>query len=187
MPSSRGGQPPGGSRAPPSAVLDVIAAVYRSSLARYRQEHPGFVPNPAIERDFSRFCQVSLPTHPDAAYDVFLDLVEAVEEDPFDHTVHPSAGLRPAAPPPRPLSAGPAPVQTSSLSSDLESALAAHDRQHTAPASAVAPPSATIPSVQTLVSMLATRPLDEFHVKTRLVFGTSHYKCCSTCSALVQT
>ena len=24
-------------------------------------------------------------------------------------------------------------------------------------------------------------------VKTRLVFGTSHYKCCSTCLALVQT
>ena len=87
MPSSRGGRPPGGSRAPPSAVLEVISAVYHSSLARYRQEHPGFIPNPAIERDFSRFCQVSLPAHPDAAYDVFRDLVEAVEEDPFDHTV----------------------------------------------------------------------------------------------------
>ena len=28
---------------------------------------------------------------------------------------------------------------------------------------------------------------DKVAVKTRLVFGTSHYKCCSTCSALVQT
>ena len=28
---------------------------------------------------------------------------------------------------------------------------------------------------------------DENTVKTQLVFGTSHYKCCSTCLTLVQT
>ncbi|KAF8687048.1 hypothetical protein AX14_003734 [Amanita brunnescens Koide BX004] len=161
MPSSRGGRPPGGSRAPPSAVIEVIAALYRSVLNRHRLEHPGFVPNPAIERDFSQFCQVSLPTHPDAAYEVFLDLVEAVEEDPFGQTVHPSAGLRPAAPPPRPRSAEPAPAQTSSLSEDIKKALAAHDQQHAASAAAVPPLTAT-PSTQMLVSMLAIRPLDEF-------------------------
>ena len=161
MPSSRGGQPPGGSRAPPSAVLEVIAALFRSVLAQHRLEHPGFVPHPDIERDFSRFCQVSLPTHPDAAYEVFLDLVEAFEEDPFGHTVHPSAGLRPAAPPPRPRSAEPAPAQTGSLAEDIEKALAAHDKQHVALVATVPPPPAP-PSIHMLVSLLATRPLDEF-------------------------
>ena len=161
MPSSRGGRPPGGSRVPPSAVLEVIAALFRSVLARHRLEHPGFVLHPDVERDFSWFCQVSLPTHPDAAYEVFLDLVEAVEEDPFGQTVHPSAGLRPAAPPPRPRSAEPAPAQTGSLAEDIEKALAAHDKQHVAPAVTVPPPPA-LPSIQMLVSLLATRPLDEF-------------------------
>ncbi|KAF8707041.1 hypothetical protein AX14_013722 [Amanita brunnescens Koide BX004] len=161
MPSRRGGRPPGDSRVPPSAVLEVIAALYRSVLNRHRLEHPGFVPNPAIERDFSRFCQVSLPTHPDAAYEVFLDLVEAVKEDPFGQTVHPSAGLHPAASPPRPRSAEPAPTQTGSLSEDIEKALAAHDQQHAAPAAAVPPPPAAL-STQMLISMLAVRPLDEF-------------------------
>ncbi|KAF8659929.1 hypothetical protein AX14_007500 [Amanita brunnescens Koide BX004] len=161
MPSSRGGRPPGGPRVPPSAVLEVIAALFRSVLARHRVEHPGFVPHPDIERDFSRFCQVSLPTHPDATYNVFLDLVEAVEEDPFGLTVHPSAGLRPAAPSPHPHPAEPAPAQTSSLSEDIEKALAAHNKQHVAPATAVPPPPAP-PSIQMLVSLLAIWPLDEF-------------------------
>ncbi|KAF8636327.1 hypothetical protein AX14_010444 [Amanita brunnescens Koide BX004] len=52
-------------------------------------------------------------------------------------------------------------MQTSSLSEDIDKALAAHDQQHAAPAAAVPPPSAAL-SIQMLVSMLAIRPLDEF-------------------------
>ncbi|KAF8692738.1 hypothetical protein AX14_002417 [Amanita brunnescens Koide BX004] len=79
---------------------------------------------------------------PDTTYNIFLNLIEAVEEDPFGQTVHPSAGLHPATPPLHPHSAEPAPAQTSSLTEDIEKALAAHDQQYAAPAAAVPPPSA---------------------------------------------
>ena len=156
------GWPPGGSRAPLSAVSEVITALFCSVLNRYQLEHPGFIPHPDIERDFSWFCQASLPTHPDAAYDIFLDLIEAVEEDPFGHTVHASTGWHPTTPPPPcPLSAEPALMQTSSLTKDIKSALAVHDQRHAAPVAAVPPPIATL-SIQMLISMLAIWPLDEF-------------------------